>query len=97
MEEQRRDLALIALSLLHGDAEAGDVAPEPLELAEGEAYLNGFIVQMLADAMHITVPEALERIRRALGGGDESGDREPRRPDPRPPVLAAERDLEETQ
>jgi hypothetical protein len=29
-------------------------------LAEGQAFLNGFIVQVLAAAMHVSVPEALE-------------------------------------
>lgn len=63
-------------------------------VAEGQAYLNGFVIKMLAEAMHVPVPEALDRIRRLLGGGgDETGNREPRRPAPSPPALAAELDL----
>jgi len=52
------------------------------------------VIKMLAEAMHVPVPEALDRIRRLLGGGgDETGNREPRRPAPSPPALAAELDL----
>lgn len=94
MEDDRRDLALLALSLLHGYAAdpVGDLDAE--RVAEAQAYLNGFVIQMLAEAMHVPVLEALDRIRRLLGGGgDEAGAREPRRPAPPPPALAAELDL----
>jgi hypothetical protein len=56
--------------------------------------VNGFIVQGLAEAMRVNVPEALEHLRRLLAGGpEETGVREPRRPTARLPSMAAERDL----
>jgi hypothetical protein len=94
VEANRRDLALFALSLLHGDRVAPGPTPDTRLLAEGQAFLNGFIVQELAEAMHISVPEALEHLRRLLAGGPEgAGVREPRRPAAPLPSMAAERDL----
>jgi hypothetical protein len=84
----------MALSLLHGDEVAPDPSPDTRLLAEGQAFLNGFIVQVLADAMHVSIPEALEHLRRLLAGGPEgAGVREPRRPTAPLPSMAAERDL----
>jgi Domain of Unknown Function (DUF1206) len=59
LEANRRDLALMALSLLHGDRVAPGPRCDTRLLAEGQAFLNGFIVQVLAAAMHVSVPEAL--------------------------------------
>src|SRR5207302_7440724 len=98
VEGDQRDLALLALSLLHDDTAERERTIDAQQIAEGQAYLNGFVVQMLAEAMHLSVPEALDYIRRLLGGrGDGAGDREPRRPNPTLPALAAERDLPGTQ
>lgn len=94
---ERRDLAALALSLLHDDATPAE-GIDSTELAEGQAYLNGFVVQVLADAMHVSVEEALAHLRRLLGeGGGEAGVREPRRPHPSLPALAVERDHDDQQ
>lgn len=93
MDADRRELALMVLSLLHdGDQSSGPSVDSDRAL-EGQAYLNGFVIQVLADALRVPAPAAVDHLRRLLGEGPEgAGVREPRRPRAPLPSLAAERD-----
>ena len=64
------------------------------ELAEGQAYLTGVLVEMVAKESGATVAQVVARLRRLLGDdGDGTLDRAPLRPAGAPPSLDAEATL----